>query len=468
MKSTFIKGITGATFLTAVLSFTSFAATINGVNFTAYMESDDITENVVDPAFMVTQSADTGTYVLSDYQTISTSDSFRSLRTYELTFTAIGENLFNQDSSSITVTGNGVESISSRRVSDEGETLTVRVRAYPHAKLEQTECGAIPVAGSGDKTIQLTKADGVSTVEYYLIYTDYNGDSHTVHKTTTGSSISVTSYIREYTRDDGDGQNMEITGFYCRSRAANTQNPYIVPSDWSGEGEEPDASDFTNYDSWSQFLGSSTGSPATSTQTNEGTATSESSGGWVQSGDDWFYRNANGTLATGWLQDGGCWYYLEASTGRMLTGWITDSDGHRYYLNPNAGGPKGSMITGWIQDADGNWYYFSPYSGAPLGSEQTGWIQDGGLWYYCSASAGGKMVTGWFTDTDGQKYYLNPNVGGPRGSMLTGWQLIDGKWYFFRQSTATGQGSQGACIVNRTVSINGVAYTFDENGAWIG
>ena len=71
----------------------------------------------------------------------------------------------------------------------------------------------------------------------------------------------------------------------------------------------------------------------------------------------------------------------------MHTGWLHDSDNRWYYMNPNAGGPKGSMVTG-LFTINGNLYYFSTVTGGPLGA----------------------MVTGNQT-VDGVKYYFDPVTG---------------------------------------------------------
>lgn len=460
--SVLIRLLIATGLLSVAFSFAAFAVTINEVSFTAYLEDDHISDEITDPAFRITDGTDRGYYELSSYSSVSTNENYRISRTYELIFSAIGDNLFNQTGSSITVTGQGVESIVSRKVTDEGETLTVRVKAYPYVKLPQT------TGSLDDSRIQLEKGDGVSAVEYYIVYTDYDGDVHTVHNTTTASSISVSPYTRSYSGSNEDKQDMEVVGFWCRSqKASNSANPYIVPGDWAGWGDEPNSADLTNYEYWSLYLGDSatSSSGSSGTVTSEGTGATSVQGGWEQFGNNWYYKNSNGSRATGWIQVDGYWYYLDQSSGVMLTGWFNDTDGHRYYLNPNTGGPLGSMVIGWVQDSDGNWYYLNPNAGGPKGSVTTGWILDGGLWYYCSTATGGTMLTGWFTDSDGQRYYLNPNVGGPKGSMLTGWQMLDGKWYFFRRSTASGQGSLGAAIVGKSVNIAGTTYTFDANGA---
>ena len=48
----------------------------------------------------------------------------------------------------------------------------------------------------------------------------------------------------------------------------------------------------------------------------------------------------------------------------MLTGWFTDSDNNRYYLNPLDDGTLGMMRTGW-QMIDGKLYYFNTSQTGP-------------------------------------------------------------------------------------------------------
>lgn len=60
---------------------------------------------------------------------------------------------------------------------------------------------------------------------------------------------------------------------------------------------------------------------------------------WVQSGDDWYYRLAEGTNAHGWLK----------------IPETTDNDNiHWYYFDE-----KGKMATDWLM-IEGKWYYFQP------------------------------------------------------------------------------------------------------------
>lgn len=56
----------------------------------------------------------------------------------------------------------------------------------------------------------------------------------------------------------------------------------------------------------------------------------------------------------------------------MVTGWFTDQDGKRYYLNPMSDNTLGRMITGWnwIDGSDGKkrCYYFNPASDGTKGA----------------------------------------------------------------------------------------------------
>ncbi len=110
---------------------------------------------------------------------------------------------------------------------------------------------------------------------------------------------------------------------------------------------------------------------------------------WVEDTVGWWYRLPDGT----WPANMWCylpykgvveWYYFNAD-GYMVTGWFTDADGKRYYLNPLSDGLKGRMLTGW-QQIDGNWYYFKEESDGTRGSLQTDtWIGEyyvnrNGIW----------------------------------------------------------------------------------------
>jgi len=84
-----------------------------------------------------------------------------------------------------------------------------------------------------------------------------------------------------------------------------------------------------------------------------------------------------------------------------------------------------------------------------FGNPVTGWIKDKDVWYYLGHD--GVMRTGW-QKIDNKWYYLDVTS----GAMKTGWFLDRDKWYYL--------GHDGA-MVTGNMTINGINYTFDENGA---
>ncbi len=120
--------------------------------------------------------------------------------------------------------------------------------------------------------------------------------------------------------------------------------------------------------------GSSSSSPSLGTY---------SSGTWIQNEDGTWSFSSNGVLATGWSyirnpyadttlgQSEYDWFHF-SDTGIMDVGWLIDTDGNMYYLNPASDGTQGRMLTGWqwIPGADGLYrcYYFETESTGYQGS----------------------------------------------------------------------------------------------------
>ena len=88
--------------------------------------------------------------------------------------------------------------------------------------------------------------------------------------------------------------------------------------------------------------------------------------GWRYSPGGWWFQLYGGSwLSGGWQLIHNRWYRFDQN-GYMLTGWFTDSDGNRYYLNPLDDGTLGMMRTGW-QMIDGQLYYFNTQSDGTMG-----------------------------------------------------------------------------------------------------
>ena len=179
--------------------------------------------------------------------------------------------------------------------------------------------------------------------------------------------------------------------------------------------------------------------------------------GWIQNSGDWYFYQ-NNVRQTGWVRPGTRWYFLD-ETGRMQTGWITDS-GDRFFLNPAAGTPGhnaripyGAMHRGWSL-IDDSWFFMNN-----SGRMQTDWVRSGNRWYFLNTN--GVMQTGWI-ENNNSRFFLNPAIGTtgndgrmPYGAMHTGWSLIGNSWFNMR---AGGQMRTG------WVRSGGLWYFMAENG----
>lgn len=110
----------------------------------------------------------------------------------------------------------------------------------------------------------------------------------------------------------------------------------------------------------------------------------------------WMFRDDTRTYASKWAaiynpyadktkgQQEYDWFRFDES-GYMVTGWFTDVDGNRYYLNPVSDGTQGRMVTGWYW-IDGMCYYFNPVSDGTRGAMERNCEIDGyqlnvdGIW----------------------------------------------------------------------------------------
>ncbi len=106
-----------------------------------------------------------------------------------------------------------------------------------------------------------------------------------------------------------------------------------------------------------------------------GTGSAVRTGKWIQDENGWWYRKPDGSYPVNeWAKlsynRATYWYHFDAK-GYIQTGWFTDTDGRRYYLNPVSDGTMGAMVTGWRQ-IDGYWYYFNEASDGYQGALYTG------------------------------------------------------------------------------------------------
>ena len=166
-------------------------------------------------------------------------------------------------------------------------------------------------------------------------------------------------------------------------------------------------SDQTTYSSSSSGGGGGGGgggSHSSKTVATSGTTPAASSlpeyvvrGTWTETEQHkWTFRDDTRTYASEWAaiynpyadktkgQQEYDWFQFDES-GYMVTGWFTDVDGNRYYLNPVSDGTQGRMVTGWYW-IDGMCYYFNPVSDGTRGAMKRNCEIDGyqlnadGIW----------------------------------------------------------------------------------------
>jgi hypothetical protein len=139
--------------------------------------------------------------------------------------------------------------------------------------------------------------------------------------------------------------------------------------------------------------------------------------------------------SSGWHKDETGWYYThengEKAVSEYIDGYWLDADG--YWTYPYRATWRKTDIGWWYGDESG-WY------------AKNRWLKINGVWYYFKA---GYMVTGWQYIYGNWYFFRN-------GGMVTGWQKIRENRYYFLPS--------GKMVKDTTVSIDGLSYTFDENG----
>ena len=184
--------------------------------------------------------------------------------------------------------------------------------------------------------------------------------------------------------------------------------------------------------------------------------------GWAKDGKGWCWIASNGYMptTTQWIQYNGGWYYIEKGY-RVQNAWRKDSKGWCYL------GADGRMVTNdWVKDSKGYcWIAANGYM--PVATK---WIEYDGGWYHitngyrdankwmkdtkgwCWLQADGRMLTnGWAKDSKGNCWI------GPDGYMIEKTMKVEyeGETYGIRN---------GYMVINGSIVVDGVTYTFDANG----
>ncbi len=205
----------------------------------------------------------------------------------------------------------------------------------------------------------------------------------------------------------------------------------------------------------------------------------------------WVYANADGSLVKGWKKIDGKWYYFWEDWPEMVRDSImVFVDGKPSYglVDPDkavlyAFKKSGAMAENeWYEDkwvwedeegkehSESDWYY-----AGKDGALKKGWFQDKGKWYYLDAKWAWMYSDGMWTMSDGKTYGFKKN-----GEMVTGWYQFNDVWYYFKDSGKMAEKEwvksgnswyylkdSGQMAKSETLTIDGKAYKFDANGAWI-
>lgn len=131
--------------------------------------------------------------------------------------------------------------------------------------------------------------------------------------------------------------------------------------------------------------------------------------------------------------------FLFDSYGVLQLGYVTYTDGFRYYVDEKTG----VVVTGDIR-IDDKWYRFGTD-----GRQTTGWVTIQSNRYYFDPKTG-ESLTG-IVKIGNNSYYITAD-----GGMQTGYQTIGNQAYYFKDN--------GIMLQNESVTINGVQYQANAKG----
>ncbi len=173
--------------------------------------------------------------------------------------------------------------------------------------------------------------------------------------------------------------------------------------------------------------------------------------GKVTINGDTYYFKGDATVAKGeFIKTDGKLYYYGAASGKLQkTGWYSQSNGNRYYLNTSTGevyiglktidnkkyyfNEQGIMQKGKV-DVGSSTYYFDKNGQMVKGK----FITIDNKLYYFGAASGTLQKTGWYSQKEGNTYYLDPTT----GEVAIGLKEIDGKLYSFDENGVLQQSTQ--------------------------
>ena len=231
--------------------------------------------------------------------------------------------------------------------------------------------------------------------------------------------------------------------------------------------------------------------------------TSFAATGWAEEDGTWVYYNRDGERATDqWKKSGNNWYWLDSDGEMAIDQLIEDGDNY-YYVDINGVMASNQWVAIDNEDAgeddepDHYWYYFQANGKALTNgdNDKVSLKTVNGKKYAFDEE--GKMLFGWvdddnaerIDDTDGDAfkegdYYFG---GEDDGAMTVGWLQMDityedattddykkiapvfnededqTRWFYFKSNGKKVKAEDDA--VQKSKTINGKKYEFDENGA---
>ncbi len=240
-------------------------------------------------------------------------------------------------------------------------TTSGTLEAGKTLSLSISKDGEITAETDEDLPFDLYKKSEDSDADVYMITIPSTDD--TVVDNNADSEQDVESDSQE---DKSDGSTSSTDESVSDSTDAGEDDS---TSENSGNSADSSSTDGSGSDSTA--TGTDNSSYSDSDDDGSGSSFGSSAGSWILDHIGWWFQHQDGSYPVGeWCQliwNGKAdWYYFKAD-GYMATGWFTDTDGNKYYLNPVSDGTQGRMLTGW-QLIDGKWYYFNEVSDVTKGA----------------------------------------------------------------------------------------------------
>ncbi|KXT76791.1 glycoside hydrolase family 70 protein [Streptococcus sp. DD12] len=158
----------------------------------------------------------------------------------------------------------------------------------------------------------------------------------------------------------------------------------------------------------------------------------------------WYYFGADGNAVTSGIHKIGSQTLLFDDEGVQIKGQVYVYGGKTYKTDGNSGEVWTNTFGA---DDQGNWYYFGTDGAAVTGAQTI----DGKKYYFANDGKQAKGVL--VTDANGNKQYYDKDSGELAISRLV---TVDGKTYYVNYA--------GAVVRNSRRVVNGVAYSFDNDG----